>query len=317
MSKYALAFLASDNYFHWTLSFLESVRSKTGKLPLYCIPHHGLMKKIADLRRAFDFEILQEELDRLDAFAQRLYPRHARYRANLRKYSALSLPVDEVAYFDVDVVMLADPTRLFGHIRPKHVDLLYLATSPDWVYARTRIPLARSLFPEMRLISAGAFVTSPAVLNIDELIRTVETHLELFRSLRRARVYDQPVLNFVLHLLGKRCRHIAELDCGLAGIASAVNPNIAVVEDKVIDSTVSGDLMAIHWAGNARSWQFLANPRSWPLYAFRNGVRSRALQRLKALSRRPSLTDLGPFLGDRAIVDHHGDGVHHPHENQP
>jgi hypothetical protein len=281
MSNYALAFLANDRYLQWAVTFLESVRSKDAKLPLYCIPHGGSMAGIFELRKAFGFEILQEGLDRLDAFAKRLYPRHARHRANLRKYSALTLPVDEVAYFDVDAVMLTEPSRLFGHIRPGSVDFLYLSTSADWVYAAKSMHVARSLFPDMRLMSAGAFVTSRSALSLDELITTTEDNLELFRSLRRSKVYDQPVLNFVLHRLGKRCRHIAELDDSLAGIASARNPNLQNTNAKVIDRTVPGDVVAIHWAGNAKSFFGRANPQSWPMQYIRESMQAQGLQRVE------------------------------------
>ena len=174
MSAYALAFLANDRYLDWATTFLESVRSQDLKIPLYCIPHSGPTAGILGLRNAFRFEILEEGLDRLDALAKRLFPYNPRQRANLRKLSALSLPVDEVAYIDADAVMLVEPMRLFGHIRPAHVDFIYLATSPEWVYAADKIDLARSLFPDMRLMSSGAFVTSRNTLTIDDIITTID-----------------------------------------------------------------------------------------------------------------------------------------------
>src|SRR5579872_3746154 len=105
MSRYALAFLANDRFLKWAITFLESIRARDATLPLYCIPHSGATTQIRGLRQAFGFEILEDGLDRLDAFAQRLFPRHPRYRANLRKYAALTLPVDEVGYFDADTIM--------------------------------------------------------------------------------------------------------------------------------------------------------------------------------------------------------------------
>lgn len=249
MTRGALAFMANDRYRHWAITFLESVRAADPSLPLYCIPHGGSFAEILALRRVFRFEILDEGLDRLDAFGRRLFPFHPRRRANLRKYAALTLPVDEVAYFDTDLVMLADPARLFGHIRPGETDLVYLATSPRWVYAARKLAHARTLFPEMRLISAGAFVTSRRTLTIDEIIKTIENDWRLYRTLRRRRVYDQPVLNFVLHRLGKRCRPIAELDGSLAGLVSFRNPNLRVVDGAAVDAGSTGDIVAIHWAG--------------------------------------------------------------------
>src|SRR5260370_24871007 len=109
--------MANDRYLNWAKAFLESVRSKDAALPIYCIPHGGPMDGVLALRDAFGFELLTDGLDRLDAFAKRLFPDSlARHRANLRKYVALTLPVDEIAYFHIDMVMLVDPHRLCGHI---------------------------------------------------------------------------------------------------------------------------------------------------------------------------------------------------------
>ncbi len=283
MTSRALAFMANDRYLNWAKAFLESVRSKDAGLPIYCIPHGGPMKGVLALRDVFGFELLTEGLDRLDAFARRLFPNSlARHRANLRKYVALNLPVDEVAYFDIDMVMLVEPERLFGHIEADQVDVVYFATSPEWVYWPDKIDEARALFPDMRLISAGAFLTSRKVLSIDSVIATVENNLELYRSLRRSGVYDQPVLNFVLHRLGKRCRHITELDPSLCGMVSVRNPDLRWADGKIINCTMPGDVLAVHWAGPAKSLVEWLNPRTWQIQRFLRSVRQRAEERIRA-----------------------------------
>lgn len=277
MTRAALAFMANDRYRNWAITFLESVRAADTRLPLYCIPHGGSFGEILALRHVFGFEILDEGLNRLDAFGRRLFPFHPRRRANLRKYAALTLPTDEVAYFDVDLVMLVEPARLFGHIRPGATDLVYLATSPHWVYAARKLARARTLFPEMRLISAGAFVTSRRTLSIDEIIGTVENDWRLYRALRRRRVYDQPVLNFVLHRLAKQCRSIAELDGSLAGLVSFRNPNLRVVEGAPVDLGSTGDIVAIHWAGAGKHRDEPADLRQ-----LREAVGARGEQRVRS-----------------------------------
>jgi len=234
------------------------------------------------LRDAFGFEMLTEGLDRLDGFAKRLFPDSlARHRANLRKYVALNLPVDEVAYFDIDMVMLVEPDRLFGHIEAGQVDLVYFATSPEWVYWPDKIDQAQALFPDMRLISAGAFLTSRKVLSIDSVIGAIENNLELYMSLRRSGVYDQPVLNFALHRLGKRCRHIAELDPRLCGMASVRNPDLRWIDGKIVNCTMPGDVLAVHWAGPAKSLVEWLNPRTWQIQRFLRSVRQRAEVRIR------------------------------------
>jgi hypothetical protein len=281
MTSRALAFMANDRYLDWAKTFLESIRSKDATLPIYCIPHGGPMEGVIALRDVFRFDLLTEGLDRLDPFAERLFPRHPRHRANLRKYAALTLPVDEIAYFDIDMVMLVEPARLFGHIQAGRADLVYFATSPEWVYAASQLPRAESLFPDMRLISAGAFVTSREALTIDAVIGTIEDNMALYLSLRRSKVYDQPVLNFVLHRLGKRARHITELDPTLAGMASARNPNLLWAGDRIADRVVTGDVLAVHWAGPAKSRLERLNPRAWPMQRFLQSLRDQAEQRIR------------------------------------
>jgi hypothetical protein len=278
----ALAFMANDRYLDWAKVFLESVRSQDAALPLYCIPHGGRMTGIAALRSAFNFEFIAERLDRLDAFGERLFPyARARHRANLRKYVALTIPVDEIAYFDIDMVMLAQPHRIFGHVASGRADLVYFATSPEWVYWPHKLDAAREMFPDMRLLSAGAFVTSREALTMDDMIGTVEDNLELFRSLARYKVFDQPVLNFVLHRLGKRCRHIAELDPSLGGMASACNPDLGWAGGRIINEVMTGDLLAVHWAGPAKSRFEKLKPGAREMRRFLLGLRQQAEQRIR------------------------------------
>jgi len=281
----ALTFLANDRYLDWAKIFLESVRSKDADIAVYCIPYDDRIDGIAALQGAFGFEFLTDGLDRLGAFADRLFPRLPRHRANLRKYASLTLPVDEVAYFDIDMALLVEPSRLFGHVEAGEADLVYFATSPQWVYLPGRLAVAQSLFPGMRLISAGAFVTSRKTLTIDEVIVTIEENLTLYRSLRQSKVYDQPVLNFVLHKLQKRCRHIAELDSSLCGMVSFLNSNVRWVDGRIADKTSPADILAIHWAGIGKSSFEILNPRVWGMRRLRRSLRNEAAQRIRIAAR--------------------------------
>lgn len=285
MTSRALAFMANDRYLEWVKAFLESVRSKDQELQLYCIPHGGSMEAVASLRRVYNFELLTDGLDRLDALAAKLYPfARARHRANLRKYVALNLPVDEILYFDIDMVMLVEPARLFGHVAAGSADLVYFATSDEWVYKPRRLKAARAMFPEMRLISAGAFVTSGKTLTMDDMIGTIEDNFALFRSLRRWKVYDQPALNFVLHRLGKRCRHIAELDPALCGMGWIRDPDLRWSDGKIVNTKMQGDVLAVHWAGPAKSHRERLTPRAWPMQRFLDGLRQQADERIRAVT---------------------------------
>jgi len=181
------------------------------------------------------------------------------------------------------MALLVEPGRLFGHIAAGEADLVYFSTSPQWVYHPSQVQRAKALFADMRLISAGAFVASRKTLSIDEVIGTIEDNFDLYRSLRQSKVYDQPVLNFVLHKLGKRCRHISELDPTLYGMVSFLNPNVRCIDSRIADTASASDVLAVHWAGIGKSSFEILNPRIWGVRRFRQSLRRAAEQRIRAV----------------------------------
>jgi len=281
MSRHAVVFLANDRYYAWAVTFLESIREHNAGQLLYCIPYDAETARIRSLRGAFGFEMVDVDFSTLDAFADRLFPNRPPNRANLRKYAALQLDCDEVAYFDIDMVLLVDPARLFGHVRPGTLDLVYLSTSPDFVYRRDRLAEARRHFPHMQLISAGAFVTSRRALSVEDIVNTVEANRELYLELRREEgLYDQPVLNFALDCAGKRLRHIEECDPTLAGLASFRNPHLAFEGGRLLDLRNGREVAAVHWAGAVKRGLEVLDPRLWRLGRLRSGFHRRGKQRL-------------------------------------
>jgi hypothetical protein len=272
MAGTALIFMANDRYYRWALTFLESVREQNEDLPLYWIPYDDEVARVRALRSAFRFEQIDVDFTALDAFANRLFPSLPKRRANLRKYVALGLPYDEIAYFDIDTMVLVDPTRLFGHVKAGTLDLVYLSTSPGYVYRKDRLAEARSHFPNMPLLSAGAFITSRHALSIAEIIDTVERHQELYQSLRRrGQLYDQPLFNFVLDRAGKICRHIRDLDPSLCGMVHFRNPDISFQNGRLVETASGRQVAAIHWSGNFKLGPEILNPRLWPIGRLRAG----------------------------------------------
>ena len=276
MSSNALVFMANDHYYRWAVTFLESVREQTADLPLYWIPYDDDVARVRSLRSAFRFEQVDVDLNALDAFANRLFPSLPKRRANLRKYVALGLPCDEVAYFDIDTMVLVNPARLFGHVKAGTLDLVYLSTSPGFVYRKDRMTEARSHFPNMPELSAGAFITSRHSLSVAEIIDTVEGHRELYQSLRRrGQLYDQPLLNFVLDRAGKICRHIRDLDPSLCGMVHFRNPDISFENGRLVETASGRDVAAIHWSGTFKLGLEMLNPRLWRIGRLRAGFLKR------------------------------------------
>lgn len=277
MTSTALVFMANDRYYRWTLTFLESVREQTGDLPLYWIPYDDDVARIRSLRSAFRFEQIDADFTALDAFADRLFPTLPKRRANLRKYVALGLSCDEIAYFDIDTMILVNPARFFGHVRPGTLDLVYLSASPDFVYRKDRMAEARHHFPNMPLLSAGAFITSRHALSAAEIIDTVETHRDLYESLRRSdQLYDQPLLNFALDRAGKVCRHIRDLDPTLCGMVHFRNRDISFKNGRLVETASDREVAAIHWSGTYKLGPEILDPRLWPIGRLRAGFLKRA-----------------------------------------
>jgi len=290
MNDHAIAFMANDRYYNWTVGFLESVRVRNSAIPIFWIPYDSDTNRIASLRRAFDFETVDIDFNALDVFADRLFLARAARRRNLRKYAALALDYDEIAYFDVDLVLCIDPARLFGHIKPGAVDFVYFSTSPGFVFRAERMQHARQFFPDLVEISAGAFVSSRNVLTIEQIIDAVDRNFEQYLSLRPHGVFDQPVLNFVLAQCGKKLVHIRDCDTTLAGMAWSRNRQIGFEngqpigfgEGRLVELTTKREVVAVHWAGAIKLAFEMIDPRSWPLAHFRSGYVRRGKHRVVA-----------------------------------
>lgn len=299
MASNALIFMANDRYYRWALTFLESVREQSADLPLYWIPYDEDVAQVSSLRGAFRFERIDVDFTALDAFANRLFPSLPMRRANLRKYVALGLPCDEIAYFDIDTMVLVNPARLFGHVKPGTLDLVYLATSPGFVYRKDRMAEARTHFPNMPELSAGAFITSRHALSVAEIIDTVERHRDLYQSLRRrGQLYDQPLLNFVLDRAGKVCRHIRDLDPSLCGMVHFRNPDISFQNGRLVETASGREVAAIHWSGTFKIGPEILNPRLWPIGRLRAGFYRRGKLARTALPA-PGVASGNPWVTQR------------------
>ncbi|HYM02621.1 MAG TPA: hypothetical protein VET85_06715 [Stellaceae bacterium] len=280
MSRFALAFSANDRYYDWTLPFLQSIREHNADLKLYLIPYDDHVDKTLALRRHFDFEPIDADLAAIDGFSERLFPAHRRERGNMRRFAALQIDCDEVAYFDVDMVLCADPARLFGYVSASVCDLIYLSTSEEWVYRRNKLALARAHFPNTRLFSAGAFVTSPRILTVEKIIATIEENWDLYVALRMPRMADQTILNFVVDRLDLACRHIGECDERSAGMVSHRYRDIRFEGEQLVQSSTGRDVTAVHWAGVLKRGVGLINPRIRQLRRYHAAMRKRVALRL-------------------------------------
>src|SRR6185437_5469931 len=134
VKKYGMAIIANDRVFDWLLPFLESYKATNAATPLYIIPYDDNVARTRKAAEVYGVEVVDLDNSQLDALARRLYPLNPGHRRRLRKLLALALPLDEVIYFDADIILLRDFSPLFGMIEAGKKEFIVAAKCNDYVY---------------------------------------------------------------------------------------------------------------------------------------------------------------------------------------
>ena len=202
--------MANDKVADWLLPFLESWKRTNASIPLYLIPYDdnaALTRRAAD---AYGANFVTDDVGSLDRLAAELYPLSGK-RQRLRKLHALALPLDEVIYIDVDIVLFRDMNPLFGRLRKGEVDFIVASPSFDYVYndKKDDYPFLKNALP----FSDGFWLTSNKILNLDMVMGTFARDKKLFHSVRLKLkgLYAQPVVNFVCHRNDLNIRILTEV----------------------------------------------------------------------------------------------------------
>jgi hypothetical protein len=244
--RLGVAILANDRVHDWLIAFLESFRQHNPELPLFVLPYSDRTAKVRALARRYAFSFVEHDFAELDRFARRLYPFHPGKRRRVRKFGALDLDLDTVIYADVDAVVLHDLAPLGGLLKAGAAELIYASRSPGYVYREgyRAIPgLERATE-----FSDGFFVTSRRFLGTRQLIDTVMGSLPTFRAARQARVYTQPILNFVVHMGQLPVRAISEVTPDLSDETYYKGEGIRRDGPYFLDK-VGRRMLLMHWAG--------------------------------------------------------------------
>ena len=144
------------------------------------------------------------------ALAKRLYPLYPKHRRRLRKFLSLALPLDEVLYVDVDIVLLRDMTPCFDKLRPGEVDFIVAAPTTDYVYNKRRAE--HPFLANVTLFNDGFFVTSRKILPLEDFYAVIEADEDIFHAVRqRGMLFAQPLTNFVTHRKGLKIKALFEI----------------------------------------------------------------------------------------------------------
>ena len=246
--KRGIATIANDKVYDWVVPFLESWRQTNGETPLYVIPYDDNCDLTRRACEAFGATVAEPDNAALDALAKRLYPLYPKHRRRLRKFLSLALPLDEVLYVDVDIVLLRDLSCFFGLLRPGECEFIVAAPTSDYVYNRKRGEY--SYLKDVTLFNDGFFVTSKTILPIERFYEVIEEDEEAFHAVRqRGMLFAQPLTNFVTHRLGLKIKSMFELGPQISG-ESFYKASGVTFDAQGLPLDERGDrIFFAHWAG--------------------------------------------------------------------
>ncbi len=196
-----IATIANDKVYDWVVPFLESWRETNRATPLYVIPYDDNCDLTRRACEAAGARFVEPDNAALDALAKRLYPLYPKHRRRLRKFLSLALPLEEVLYVDVDIVLLRDMTPCFGKLVPGKADFIVAAATNDYVYNRKRAD--HPFLSDAMLFNDGFFVTSNRILPLEDFYAVIAADEDIFHAVRqRGMLFAQPLTNFVVHRRG-------------------------------------------------------------------------------------------------------------------
>jgi hypothetical protein len=242
-----MAIIANDKIINWLLPFLESYLATNAATPLYLIPYD---ENVALTRRAaevYGIHFVEPDSAELDALAKRLYPMFPGYRRRLRKFLCLALPLDEVIYLDVDIILFRDFRKMFGLLEAGRNDFIVAAPTKDYVYNKKRDQF--DFLRDAMLFNDGFFVASKEILSLKDFQEVIDEDEGIFHAVRqRGMLFAQPVTNFVAHRRGLKITPLR--DC----VAGASGESFYKAEGVTFDAggprDVFGDkIYFAHWAG--------------------------------------------------------------------
>lgn len=246
--RHGIAIVGNDKIIDWLLPFLESYRATNAHLPLFLIPYDDnvtLTRRAADVYGAHFVEETPVEIDRL---AAELYPGIFNgHRRRLRKLHALALPLDEVAYVDVDVVLFRDFSPIFGRLEAGKTEFIVASPSLEYVYneKRANYPFLRDAF----LFNDGFWLTSNKFLTLAHFIDTIREDARIFHEVRkRGQLFAQPLVNFVTHRRGVAIAPMRDCVERASHESFYKAPGVSFADGKPIDFW-GNEIYFAHWAG--------------------------------------------------------------------
>lgn len=246
-TRRGIATIANDKVIAWLLPFLESYARTNRDTPLTIIPYDD---NIAETRRAaaaYGVEVSDIDNKELDKLSKRLYPFNPGHRHRLRKFLSLALPLDEVVYVDVDIILFQDFRQLFGIVAPGKDEFIVACRCHDYVYnsLSANYPDLKNAF----LFNDGFFVTSKNLLSLEDIYETIAKDEQVFHKVRqRGGLFAQPLTNFVVHRRGIKIGTLHEAVPGASAESFYKAEKVQFTDDGPRDE-FGNKIYFAHWAG--------------------------------------------------------------------
>jgi hypothetical protein len=246
--RYGVAIVGNDKIIDWLLPFLESYRETNAGLPLYLIPYDDNIELTRRAAAIYGATFVSEEPTEIDRLSQELYPGiFNNNRRRLRKLQALALPLDEVAYVDVDVILFRDFRPIFGKLEGGKREFIVASPSFEYVYndKRANYPFLRDVL----LFNDGFWVTSNRYLKLPDFIETIREDAAIFHEVRkRGQLFAQPLVNFVTHRRGVKIDLLPNVVENASHESFYKAPGVTFKNNRPVDYE-GKEIYFAHWAG--------------------------------------------------------------------
>ena len=246
--RYGVAIVGNDKIIDWLLPFLESYRATNSALPLYLIPYDDNTAQTRRAAEIYGAHFVEEEPTEIDRLANELYPGiFNNNRRRLRKLQALALPLDEVAYVDVDVILFQDFTSIFGRLKTGETEFIVASPSFEYVYNDRRA--AYPFLDNVLLFNDGFWVTSNKYLKLPDFLDTMATDAAIFHDVRkRGQLFAQPLVNFVTHRRGLKIALLPDVVANASHESFYKAPGVTFAKGKPL-ALDGKEIYFAHWAG--------------------------------------------------------------------
>ena len=246
--RYGVAIVGNDKIIDWLLPFLESYRATNSALPLYLIPYDDNTAQTRRAAEIYGAHFVEEEPTEIDRLANELYPGiFNNNRRRLRKLQALALPLDEVAYVDVDVILFQDFTSIFGRLKAAETEFIVASPSFEYVYNDRRA--AYPFLDNVLLFNDGFWVTSNKYLKLSDFLDTMARDAAIFHDVRkRGQLFAQPLVNFVTHRRGLKIALLPDVVANASHESFYKAPGVTFAKGKPL-ALDGKEIYFAHWAG--------------------------------------------------------------------